>query len=80
MEPYKDRRHFMQLDDETIDIIVERVTNKILDPLVDKVSARIEDKFFQNAGKKFIGGSLYLVGVIGVGLLYFLNSHNLLKF
>jgi hypothetical protein len=73
-------RRVVPLDDETIDRIAERVSDKIMEPLVVKVSERIEDKFFQSAGKLFVEKILYLFGVMVIGGLYWLNSHNLLKF
>jgi len=75
-----ERRKTIKLDDETIDEISERVSNKILDPLTDKVSEKLEDRFFQNAGRLFVEKVLYLLGVLSVGALFWLNTKGLLKF
>ncbi|UOF79342.1 hypothetical protein [Caudoviricetes sp.] len=67
-----DRRTHPLLDEELIEMIAERASEKAI--------LKMENIIYKNVGKSFINKLVYLIGVCIVGLAYFLNSHGFLDF
>ena len=47
--------------------------------LAEKALELMKDQFYQETGKQFFKGILYLLGLLGVSILYWLNKNNYLQ-
>lgn len=59
------------MDDETIELIAERAAKKAVEKMTSQV--------YQEIGRGLVSKFTYLIGVVVVGLAFWLNSKGFLK-
>ena len=76
-----DRRH-PTFTNEQLDHLAEILAEKFCEKTAEKTAERsielMKDQFYQETGKTVFKGILYLLGIIGVSILYWLNKNNYL--
>lgn len=66
-----ERRHIMTLDEDIIEEIAERAA--------DKAVEKMENKLYIQVGKTFIDKAFKFIGILILGLAFYLDSKGLLK-
>lgn len=72
-----DRRHPTFTNDQ-LEHLANILAEKFCEKTAEKAVELMKEQFFQETGKQFFKGLLYLLGVIGVSVLYWLNKNNYL--
>lgn len=79
----EDRRRSSHLDEETIELLAIKLTEKLIEPISERAAEKavvlMENKIFQSVGKWGLNKIATILGVIIVGAYYFLSQKGFIK-
>ena len=73
-----DRRH-PTFTNEQLERLAEILAEKFCEKTAEKALELMKDQFYQETGKQFFKGILYLLGLLGASALYWLNKNHYLN-
>lgn len=68
-----------ELAEKLFDKCSEKLTSKLATTVAPEVFKLLQDHLYQEAGKKVLGWIAKMAGILGLGLLYWLNQKGIIK-
>lgn len=80
---YIERRKNPYLDEDTIELLASRLTERLMEPLseraAEKAIVKMENNIYQSMGKWGIKGFIKIVGVVVLGAYLLLSAKGYIK-
>jgi hypothetical protein len=80
---FEERRRSPHLDEETIDLLVLKLTEKLIEPVSERAAEKavtlVENKIYQSVGKWGFKKITTFIGIVLVAAYYFLAQKGFIK-